>query len=51
MTRVYGKASYQGKRTTTKDPYLHYRTETKPKAERPASSIETQGIYSNVIIW
>jgi hypothetical protein len=35
MTRVYGKASYQNKRTTVKDPYLHYQNIPKPKPDRP----------------
>ncbi|XP_078313405.1 uncharacterized protein LOC111128961 isoform X2 [Crassostrea virginica] len=35
MTKVYGKASYQNKRTTVKDPYLHYQNDPKHKPDRP----------------
>lgn len=38
MTKVYGKASYQNKRTTVKDPYLHYQNVPKPKPDRPAGA-------------
>ncbi|KAJ8308317.1 hypothetical protein KUTeg_013191 [Tegillarca granosa] len=43
MTRVYGKAPYQSKRTTVKDPYLHFQNTAKYKAPRPAAVLDIKG--------
>ncbi|XP_063426718.1 protein TALPID3-like isoform X2 [Mytilus trossulus] len=43
MNRVYGKTRFQGKRTIAKDPYLHFKTETKQKVEHPKGITYTKG--------
>ncbi|XP_076099999.1 protein TALPID3-like isoform X2 [Mytilus galloprovincialis] len=43
MNRVYGRTRFQGKRTTAKDPYLHFKTETKQKVEHPKGITYTKG--------
>lgn len=45
MTRVYGKAQYQSKRTTVKDPYLHFQNTAKHKAPRPAAVLDVKGWF------
>ena len=45
MNRVYGRTRFQGKRTTAKDPYLHFKTETKQKVEHPKGITYTKGSH------
>ncbi|XP_033735933.1 protein TALPID3-like isoform X2 [Pecten maximus] len=40
MYRVYGKAVYDNKRTTQKDPYLHYQNKNIPKPRSPGRSTQ-----------
>ncbi|KAL5009175.1 hypothetical protein ScPMuIL_014756 [Solemya velum] len=43
MTKVYGKAAYQNKRTTVKDPYLHFQNVSRPKTARAPPPVEVKG--------
>ncbi|OWF51359.1 Protein TALPID3 [Mizuhopecten yessoensis] len=46
MYRVYGKAVYDNKRTTQKDPYLHYQNKNVPKPRspgRPSQALDISG--------
>ena len=51
MTKVYGKASYQGKRTTMKDPYLHFKNDPKQKPDRPPGVTDSKGIKAEWLIF
>ncbi|XP_013407678.1 protein TALPID3 isoform X2 [Lingula anatina] len=44
LARVYGKAIYQNKRTTVKDPYLHFQNDPKPKSPRRPATYAAKGV-------
>lgn len=38
ITKIYKKTSYQNKKTTIKNPYLHYQNVPKPKPDKPTNT-------------
>ena len=44
LAQVFGKAAYQNKRTTVRNPYLRLQNNPKPKSPRPKETVSVKGI-------
>lgn len=44
LAQVFGKAAYQNKRTTVKNPYLHFQNQTRTKSPRPKEIVPVKGV-------
>ncbi|XP_036366372.1 protein TALPID3-like [Octopus sinensis] len=44
LTQVFGKATYQNKRTTVREPYLHIRNKPQTKVTQPKAMVDVKGI-------
>lgn len=50
LTRIYGKAAYQAKRQTQKQPYLHFQNVPQPKSPRRPPVYEAKG-QNSLVKW